>query len=185
MFSHTGSDSRYFNREGRYGPGGAYRDRHSPYRSWYDFDSGYACGYRSWWGFETLPEVEEESPSYIDFVCGPGGVIDTWLGLGASGFRLDVADELPDDFIEKIRAAVKAHGADKLLIGEVWEDATTKEGWGRRRNLSARARPGHDDELSVPQRRHRLCARGGRRRRGRRHPSRSAKTTPNPRSTAP
>ena len=133
VFSHTGSDSRYFNREGRYGPGGAYRDRHSPYRSWYDFDSGYACGYRSWWGFETLPEVEEESPSYIDFVCGPGGVINTWLGLGASGFRLDVADELPDDFIEKIRAAVKAHGADKLLIGEVWEDATTKEGWGRRR----------------------------------------------------
>ena len=133
VFSHTGSDSRYFNRGGRYGPGGAYRDRHSPYRSWYDFDSGYACGYRSWWGFETLPEVEEESPSYIDFVCGPGGVIDTWLGLGASGFRLDVADELPDDFIEKIRAAVKAHGADKLLIGEVWEDATTKEGWGRRR----------------------------------------------------
>ena len=133
VFSHTGSDSRYFNREGRYGPGGAYRDRHSPYRSWYDFDSGYACGYRSWWGFETLPEVEEESPSYIDFVCGPGGVIDTWLGLGASGFRLDVADELPDDVMEKIRAAVKAHGADKLLIGEVWEDATTKEGWGRRR----------------------------------------------------
>ena len=59
VFSHTGSDSRYFNREGRYGPGGAYRDRHSPYRSWYDFDSGYKCGYRSWWGFETLPEVQE------------------------------------------------------------------------------------------------------------------------------
>ena len=62
VFSHTGSDSRYFNREGRYGPGGAYRDRSSPYRSWYDFDSGYPCGYRSWWGFETLPEVQEESP---------------------------------------------------------------------------------------------------------------------------
>ena len=133
VFSHTGSDSLYFNREGRYGPGGAYRDRHSPYRSWYDFDSGYACGYRSWWGFDTLPEVQEESPSYVEFVCGKGGVIDTWLGLGASGFRLDVADELPDAFIEKIRAAVKAHGEDKLLIGEVWEDATTKEGFGRRR----------------------------------------------------
>ena len=133
VFSHTGSDSLYFNREGRYGPGGAYRDRNSPYRSWYDFDSGYACGYRSWWGFETLPEVEENSPSYVDFVCGKGGVIDTWLGLGASGFRLDVADELPDDFIEKIRKAVKSHGEDKLLIGEVWEDATTKEGYGQRR----------------------------------------------------
>ncbi len=133
VFSHTGSDSLYFNREGRYGPGGAYRDRNSPYRTWYDFDSGYACGYGSWWGFDTLPEVQENSPSYVEFVCGKGGVIDTWLGLGASGFRLDVADELPDDFIEKIRAAVKAHGEDKLLIGEVWEDATTKEGFGQRR----------------------------------------------------
>lgn len=133
VFSHTGSDSLYFNREGRYGPGGAYRDRNSPYRSWYDFDSGYPCGYRSWWGFETLPEVEESSPSYIDFVCGKNGVIDTWLGLGASGFRLDVADELPDEFIEKIRLAVKSHGEDKLLIGEVWENAVTKQGFGRRR----------------------------------------------------
>ncbi len=133
VFSHTGSDSLYFNREGRYGPGGAYRDRNSPYRTWYDFDSGYACGYRSWWGFDTLPEVEENAPSYVDFVCGRGGVIDTWLNLGASGFRLDVADELPDSFIEKLRAAVKAHGQDKLLLGEVWEDATTKEDCGRRR----------------------------------------------------
>ena len=133
VFSHTGSDSRYFNREGRYGPGGAYRDRSSPYRSWYDFDSGYPCGYRSWWGFETLPEVQEDSPSYVDFICGKGGVIDTWLNLGASGFRLDVADELPDDFIEKIRTAVKSHGDDKLLLGEVWEDATTKEAFGQRR----------------------------------------------------
>ena len=133
VFSHTGSDSVYFNREGRYGPGGAYRDRHSPYRSWYDFDSGYPAGYRSWWGFETLPEVQEDDPSYVEFVCGKGGVIDTWLNLGASGFRLDVADELPDGFIEKIRAAVKAHGPDKLLLGEVWEDATTKEAFGCRR----------------------------------------------------
>ena len=133
VFSHTGSDSVYFNREGRYGPGGACRDRNSPYRSWYDFDSGYPSGYRCWWGFETLPEVQEDSPSYIDFVCGKGGVIDTWLGLGASGFRLDVADELPDAFIERIRQAVKAHGEDKLLIGEVWEDATTKEAFGQRR----------------------------------------------------
>ena len=133
VFSHTGSDSVYFNREGRYGPGGAYRDRNSPYRSWYDFDSGYPSGYRCWWGFETLPEVQEESPSYVDFICGKGGVIDTWLNLGASGFRLDVADELPDEFIEKIRAAVKSHGDDKLLLGEVWEDATTKEAFGQRR----------------------------------------------------
>ncbi|MDY2694845.1 glycoside hydrolase family 13 protein [Gemmiger sp.] len=155
VFSHTGSDSVYFNREGRYGPGGAYRDRNSPYRSWYDFDSGYPGGYRSWWGFETLPEVQEEDPSYAEFVCGKGGVIDTWLNLGASGFRLDVADELPDDFIEKIRTAVKSHGEDKLLLGEVWEDATTKEAFGRRRTY-LRGK-GLDSVMNYPFRNATLC----------------------------
>lgn len=133
VFSHTGSDSLYFNREGRYGQGGAYHDPNSPYRSWYDFDPKYPCGYRSWWGFETLPEVREDDPAYQQFICGKGGVIDTWLARGASGFRLDVADELPDDFIESIRKAVKAHGPDCYLLGEVWEDATTKEAYGVRR----------------------------------------------------
>ena len=133
VFSHTGSDSRYFNREGRYGEGGAYRDPNSPYRSWYDFDPKYKGGYRSWWGFETLPEVNEENPSYVEFITGEGGVIDTWLRRGAAGFRLDVADELPDDFIEKIRAAVKRVSSEKFLLGEVWEDATTKYGFGQRR----------------------------------------------------
>ena len=133
VFSHTGSDSIYFNRECRYPVCGAYNSPESPYRRWYDFAPSYPCGYRAWWGFDTLPEVNERDESYRQFICGEGGVIDTWLGLGAGGFRLDVADELPDDFIEAIRAAVKRHGEDKYLLGEVWEDATTKFSYGARR----------------------------------------------------
>ena len=133
VFSHTGSDSRYFNREGRYGDGGAYRDPSSPYRSWYDFDPKYKGGYRSWWGFETLPEVNEETPSYVEFITGEGGVIDTWLRRGAAGFRLDVADELPDCFIDDLRVAVKTEKPEGILLGEVWEDATTKFSYGTRR----------------------------------------------------
>ena len=133
VFSHTGSDSRYFNREGRYGEGGAYRDPNSPYRCWYDFGPQYKGGYRSWWGFETLPEVNEETPSYVEFITGEGGVIDTWLRRGAAGFRLDVADELPDEFIEKVRTAVKRVGPDKFLLGEVWEDASNKVAYGETR----------------------------------------------------
>ena len=133
VFSHTGSDSRYFNREGRYGDGGAYRDPNSPYRSWYDFDPKYKGGYRSWWGFETLPEVNEETPSFVEFITGEGGVIDTWLRRGAAGFRLDVADELPDEFIEKVRAAVKRVSPEKFLLGEVWEDASNKVAYGETR----------------------------------------------------
>ncbi len=133
VFSHTGSDSLYFNKEGRYGSGGAYNDENSPYRNWFDFSKNYKCGYRSWWGFETLPEVDENDAGYRNFICGENGVIDTWIKLGAAGFRLDVADELPDDFIEEIRKAVKRHGDDKYLLGEVWEDATTKWSYGTRR----------------------------------------------------
>ncbi len=133
VFSHTGSDSIYFNREGRYPDCGAWQGEASPYRSWYDFSPDYPSGYRCWWGFETLPEVNENDPSYREFICGKGGVIDFWMELGASGFRLDVADELPDDFIEDIRRAVKRHGREKYLLGEVWEDATNKWSYGRRR----------------------------------------------------
>lgn len=133
VFSHTGSDSIYFNRECRYNSFGAWQGEGSPFRSWYDFSPSYKCGYRSWWGFETLPEVNENDPAYRNFICGKGGVIDYWMELGASGFRLDVADELPDDFIEEIRRAVKRHGEDKYLLGEVWEDATNKWSYGRRR----------------------------------------------------
>lgn len=130
VFSHTGSDSIYFDKEGRYGSDGAYHDPQSRYRPWYVFGSGYPQGYRCWWGFPTLPEVNEEEPSFRRFICGEGGVIDHWMNLGAAGFRLDVADELPDDFIELIRRAVKRHGEDKLLLGEVWEDATDKVSYG-------------------------------------------------------
>ena len=130
VFSHTGADSVYFNKYGRYGEVGAYKNEDSEYRSWYDFSGSYTHGYRSWWGFESLPEVDENSPSFRDFICGKNGVIDYWLQQGAGGFRLDVADELPDDFIDDIRVAVKRNGEENLLMGEVWEDATRKHSYG-------------------------------------------------------
>ena len=97
------------------------------------FSPNYPHGYRCWWGFETLPEVNEEDRSYREFICGEGGVIDYWLGLGASGFRPDVADELPDDFIGRSAAPSSVTAAKKYLLGEVWEDATNKWSYGRRR----------------------------------------------------
>ena len=131
VFSHTGDDSRYFNRRGRYPDRGAYGDPDSPYRPWYSFreDGSYAC----WWNIDTLPEVNEDDPGYTAFIAGPGGVIDYWLSRGADGFRLDVADELPDAFLDAVRLAVKRNGEDKLLLGEVWEDASNKISHGGRR----------------------------------------------------
>ncbi len=133
VFSHTGADSIYFNKTGRYGEHtGAFRDPESPYREWYSF-MDYPNVYESWWGITTLPNVIENNPAYTNYICGEGGILQKWIDLGASGWRLDVADELPDEFIDNLNKSVKAKGSDKVIYGEVWEDATNKESYGVRR----------------------------------------------------
>ncbi len=134
VFSHTGDDSIYFNRYGDYPEPGAWSPEESPYDSWYRFGSEHPCGYASWWGVDSLPEVEETNPGYREFICGENGVIRKWLRLGASGWRLDVADELPDSFIADIRTAVKTEKPDALLLGEVWEDASNKVSYDEMRS---------------------------------------------------
>ncbi len=133
VFSHTGADSIYFNKFGRYGDNtGAYRDRSSPYFPWYSF-TGYPDKYESWWGITTLPNVNENNEQYTNYICGEGGILRKWIKLGACGWRLDVADELPDEFLDNLNKSVKAMGEDKIIYGEVWEDASNKESYGVRR----------------------------------------------------
>lgn len=132
VFSHTGDDSIYFNKYRRYDSVGAYNSTESPYYKWYKFQD-WPQKYTSWWGIDILPETIEETPEFIDYITGPGGIVEKWLRLGADGWRLDVADELPDMFIEKIRERIEAVKPGALLLGEVWEDASNKEAYGVRR----------------------------------------------------
>ena len=132
VFNHTGDDSRYFNKYGRYDSVGAYQSQQSPYADWYHFHP-FPDVYDSWWGITTLPAVNEASPSYQEFLFGEDGVIRHWLSRGIAGYRLDVADELPDFFLEKLRTAVKTENADALVLGEVWEDASNKIAYNTRR----------------------------------------------------
>jgi 4-alpha-glucanotransferase len=133
VFNHTGCDSRYFNKYGNYPEPGAFQSADSPYASWFKFGGDADHEYQCWWGVDDLPDVDENDPSYREFICGENGVVRTWLRLGASGWRLDVADELPDSFIEEIKAAALAEKPDAVLIGEVWEDATNKVSYGELR----------------------------------------------------
>lgn len=134
VFSHTGSDSIYFNRNKRYDSVGAYNSQQSPYYKWYNFNQ-WPNSYNSWWGFYTLPEVNELEPSYNEYINGESGIVRKWMKAGNSGWRLDVADELPDGFIENLRKAVKEQDPEGLVIGEVWEDASNKESYGGRRKF--------------------------------------------------
>ena len=132
VFSHTGADSIYFNKFNRYDDIGAYNSKESEYYPWYSFIN-YPNVYEAWWGIDTLPNVNENNKQYTDYICGEGGVLDYWISLGADGYRLDVADELPDEFLDNLNKAVKRNGKNKLIIGEVWEDASNKESYSVKR----------------------------------------------------
>lgn len=128
VFSHTGNESVYFQ--------DALMGSTSPYYSWYTFHH-FPDDYQCWWGFKSLPEVDEHDASWQDYIIqSDESVIKYWLRRGASGYRLDVADELPDDVIFLMRDAVKSINNDNLLLGEVWEDATTKQSYGKNRKYA-------------------------------------------------
>lgn len=130
VFSHTGADSIYFNRYGHYPSEGAYKNPDSPYRGWYTFNDDHD-NYSSWWGIDDLPNVNELQPSFLDFLLYKNNsVIKKWMQCGIAGWRLDVADELPDPFIRKLKETMKSENDESILIGEVWEDATNKRSYG-------------------------------------------------------
>ena len=133
VFNHTGSNSRYFNAQGFYPELGAAQSRESQYYNWYSFHP-WPEDYDAWWGIKTLPAVQESADSYRRFIIRDGdSVVRHWLRQGASGWRLDVVDELPDAFLARLRARIRAYKPDALLIGEVWEDASNKIAYDQRR----------------------------------------------------
>ena len=134
VFSHTGADSKYFNRFGRYDTVGAAQSQQSLYYPWYHFDH-FPDRYNAWWGFYTLPALQKDHPDYRRYLLDPlSGVLPLWMKRGACGWRLDVADELPVDLLQQMRNAVKAQNPEGTLLGEVWEDASNKVSYGKLRS---------------------------------------------------
>ena len=133
VFSHTGSDSIYFNKYNRYDEPGAYNSKESKYYPWFKFIE-YPEKYESWWGFENLPTLKKENADYIDFICKKEeGVLNYWQNLGIMGWRIDVLDEFPDVFIDELRKSIKEKNKEAFILGEVWEDASNKFSYGNRR----------------------------------------------------
>ncbi len=132
VFSHTGDDSIYFNKYGRYDSVGAYQSVHSPYYKWYEFKN-YPDEYDCWWNIDILPQTRECEPSFSEYICGEDGIIRYWTEFGIGGWRLDVADELPDCFLDRAVHAAKAVNPDCIVLGEVWEDASNKISYSKRR----------------------------------------------------
>ena len=143
VFNHTGFVSKYFNGDGFYPGPGAFQSKDSPYYDWFTFQD-WPQKYTSWWGIYSLPTTRKESGAWLEYITGENGIIRSWLRAGADGWRLDVADELPDFVVEAIHAAARAEKPDAVVIGEVWEDGSNKIAYSvRRRHLLG----GHCDGL--------------------------------------
>lgn len=135
VFSYTSSDSRYFNKAGNYDEIGAYQSPNSKYHNWYKFNR-YPYGYECWWGIEGRPNINVMHNSYIDFLVNrDDSIIKKWIDLGASGWRLNVTDELPDEFIEIIRDRLDTLDKETVLIGDVWDDASNKISYSKKEDI--------------------------------------------------
>ncbi len=132
VFNHTGADSIYFNKFGTYKTIGAYQSSDSKYYEWYNFRE-YPDNYECWWDVKILPRVKSDTESYKKYILGDGGVVEKWMKKGVDGFRLDVADELSDDFLKTLNSKLKGIKPDGIIYGEVWEDASNKIAYGKRK----------------------------------------------------
>ncbi len=133
VFNHTGDDSRYFNRYGRYGTLGAHQSPDSPYYGWYTFRDA-PDDYECWWGVKILPRLNSALPPIRDYLAGADGIAASRVKQGLAGWRLDVADELSDEFLDTLRRSLHAAGDEQpIIIGEVWENAAVKIAYGHRR----------------------------------------------------
>ena len=125
VFSHTGSASRYFR--------DATQSQTSPFYPWYQWKH-WPDDYHCWWGIPTLPTLDKDCPSCRQYLYGDeNAIVRRWLRAGADGWRLDVADELPDSFIAGLRQAVEQENPNAMVLGEVWEDGSNKIAYGVRR----------------------------------------------------
>lgn len=137
--NHTGSDSPYFDRYGNFTTGadgqpsvGAFANGKirpaSPWASWYRFDATQTDPnrqYTGWAGTPDLPELDKNSPAWREVAYrAPDSVTRRWLRAGASGWRMDVAPWVPDDFWREWRSAVKATDPQAITIAETWWDAS-------------------------------------------------------------
>lgn len=133
VFNHTGDDSRYFNRRGTYPATGAYQSQKSRYANWYHFRT-FPDDYECWWNIDILPRLNHKNEACRRYFTGEEGILAHWMERGVDGWRLDVADELSNEFLEELRDVVKKKTNNEgLIIGEVWENAADKVAYGNRR----------------------------------------------------
>lgn len=143
VYNHMSSDSVQFDRYGRYTTVGACESASSQYRTWFTFrppagaepaacapstPGGLDTFYNSWFGFDSIPEINKSLTSVQDFfINGPDSVSRYWLRQGADGWRLDVMGDasFPNGYWESFRGVVRGQDPNAIIIGELWQKDST------------------------------------------------------------
>jgi cyclomaltodextrinase len=99
---------------------------HSPYQHWFHIHKfpvdGYCDGedgsYSAWWGHKSLPKFNTGTPAVREYLLE---VARYWVDQGIDGWRLDVPNEIDDDFFwADFRNIVKSANPQAYLVGEIW-----------------------------------------------------------------
>ncbi len=101
----------------------------SPYRDWFIINdwpinpypgSNQKCGYSCWWNDPALPKFNHGNPQVQNYLIQVGCF---WIERGIDGWRLDVPDEVPDEFWVAFRKRIKKINSEAWIVGEIWGDA--------------------------------------------------------------
>jgi glycosidase len=112
VFNHMGRNAPIFQQ--------ALADPASPYRHWFAIGPQYAGGYRSWSGYQNLPELNLEHPPVREHLwAGRDSVLRSWLRDGADGWRLDTSYELGTAYLQDLGRAAQAEKPGALIVGEM------------------------------------------------------------------
>jgi alpha-glucosidase len=136
VVNHTSDLHRWFDREGRARPPGAFADPDSPHRGRYVFrDPTDRESYVGWAGVRSLPVLDFSSEAVQADVYGADdAILRRWLRppWGIDGWRLDVVHMLGEGagarrnaaHVRAIRRAIREERADAYVLGEHFADAT-------------------------------------------------------------
>ncbi|WP_018963837.1 glucodextranase DOMON-like domain-containing protein [Coprothermobacter platensis] len=118
---HSGDDSIYFDVKGAYTSTGAHESQDSPYYAWYNFTQ-WPDKWEGWGGFSAMPIINVLNKDVQKFfLTGDNNVMKYWNDLGSSGWRVDVAMQVPMGFTRAMRQTLKSLNPDNVMIAEVWD----------------------------------------------------------------